>query len=392
MCLKPAAITTRILHPSGLSAADIAGWERLRAAHLDYASPLLSSAFARTLGNVRPDARVALISDADGLGAAFAFFQRPDGLGRPMGAPFADYSGPIVRSDFGLSLTEIVRRSGLCAWRSASLVDPWAQFTRERCGGAETWMICRAGIEPADYLETQRAAHPKRFKNFRRLENQIGREGHVLSLRWGPLDDGLRAELFALKSRQYVASGLVDLTQASRSRGILDAVAASAHGFQTSLWSGDTLISAHFGFRDGRAFHPWIAAYNPDFAHFSPGNILLKRVVLAMPEMGLDAYDLAEGHEHYKKYYTNAGRTLYAASVTTAPHGWLIAAGRAAWRAAGAGNEGSLAQRVSRRLDHGAASEHRLGARLADLATAVRRRRGVTDASPHAAPDDAQAS
>ncbi len=378
---------TRIVSPAELGADDIAAWNRLRDAHPEYDTPLLSPAFAQTIGRTRRDARVALIEDADGLAAAFAFLARPDGLGRPIGAPFNDYSGPVVREGLALSLREIVAMAGLGGYRTATLLDPWNCFEAERTGGTATFLARLEGRTPAEYLAQRRAEHSSRFKKLRRLENQIDREGHVLKLIWGPLNERLEAALFGFKSQQYRQSGLVDLMNAPKARALLDTVAADPAGFQASLWAGDELVSADFGFRLGKTFHPWIAVFNPAFGHFSPGNMLKKHVIEHMADMGLESYDLAEGHDHHKKYFTNSGRVIYSVDLAVAgARGFVLAAQAGLWRALGAEADGSAAGRLKRRIDQAAVCFDKTTDRLADLWTALRKR-GVS-----ASPSDGQAT
>ena len=380
----------RVVAPSQLTDRDVSDWNSLRAAHPEYDSPLLSPAFARLAGACRPDARVGLISDERGLAAVLAFLIRPSGLGRPIGAPFSDYSGPVVRANLPLSLSQIVSLAGLAGYRTQSLLDPWNRFAAERTGGTLSQLVRMQGLSDGDYLEQRRAEHPKRFKNFRRLESLMRRAGHEVHLRWGPLDGALRDRLYGFKSAQYRESGLVDLTFAPRARALLDAVEASPNGFQASVWSGDELVSADFGFREGTAFHPWIAAYNPEFALYSPGNLLQKQVIENMGAMGLDTYDLAEGHDHYKKYFTNSGRMIYSADVVaTGRRGWHLSAQGALWRAAGVDQEGSPARRLMRRADHAAVCFDSAAGRASDLLMALRKR-GVsaTVKSGHSADAD----
>ncbi len=379
---KPLA---RTLHPAALTSQDTARWQALQAAHSDYMSPLFSPAFAQTIGKVRADARVTLIEAPDGtLLCVLAAFAKPGGRARALGAPFADYAGPVMHQAAELSLTDIIALAGLSAWRTDFLVDPWHHFKQER-GAEDSSHIIRPGeLAPAAFLESRRALHPKRFKNFRRLDRQAQTELGELSFQWGRMSAKLRERLFALKSAQYQLSGLVDLTTASRARQILDAVEASPNGFQTSLWAGDSLISAHFGFRDGAAFHPWIAAFDNAFSHYSPGNLLLTRIIENLQAMELAEYDLAEGHEHYKKYFSNASRTTYRAAIY-APSlpGRLNAWTDAAWSMAAGRNTNAPLQRLRRRMDHAAASESRLGARIKDIGTALRHRRGTLAPAGH---------
>ncbi len=380
----------RVMSPSDLSPADIAAWNALRAGHPDYDTPLLSPEFAKAIGGVRRDARVSLIEDAQGLAAVFAFHARPDGLARPIGVPFCDYSGPVVRADAALSLKDIVRLSGMGGYRTYSLLDPFHKFAAERTGGVTSHLVRLEGMPGDKYIEQRRAAHPKRFKNFRRLQSLMKRDGYELRLSWGPLDDKLRDALYGFKSQQYRASGLVDLISAPMSRALLDAIQAHPGGFQASLWANDQFVSADFGFREGAAFHPWIAVYDPAFSAYSPGNLLQKQVIREIESLRLECYDLAEGHDHYKKYFTNSGRTMYGADVTVpGRRGWLLSAQSALWKLSGAGREGSATSRLKRRVDQAAVCHDRFSDRLADLVTALRER-GVsaTPASGHATEAD----
>lgn len=129
-----ASFEARVVAPHALTPSDEAAWNALRAAHPDYDTPLLSPAFAKTVGAGRTDARVALLSDTAGLVAVLAFHQRPDGLGRPLGAPFCDYAGPVVRRDCALSLSQIIALAGLGGYRTQAMLDPWNRFEGERTG------------------------------------------------------------------------------------------------------------------------------------------------------------------------------------------------------------------------------------------------------------------
>lgn len=373
-----------ICHPGDLSPGDLLAWNGLRAGHVDYNSPLLSPEFAQTVSENRPDARVVLFHDEAGLAGVFSYFRRPDRTARSIGSPFSDYSGPILRSDFRISLVDILEAAGVSAWQTTSMVDPWDNFVAERSCQHST-MLITLDTDPTDYLEQQRKKHAKRFKNFRRLDSQASRDGHEFETKWGAIDPVLKDELFRYKSEQYVASGLVDLTDTQHSREILDEVAVSPNGFCISLWSGDDFVSAHFGYRLGDVFHPWIAAYNPEFARYSPGNLLLKRIIENMPAMGLREYDLAEGHDHYKKYYISAERTVYHAHATSRSMLGRMKSGLSSvWHLLGADRDGTAVQRLRRRLDHVSASDPRFVVRVQDLISAMRKRGIRQQTEPHA--------
>ena len=69
--------------------------------------------------------------------------------------------------------------------------------------------------------------------------------------------------------------------------------------WRASSWPG------HFGLRSPTIYHPWIAAFDPDFAAFSPGIVLLSRAIRAMPDLGLTRYELSGGCGHYKAAFSS---------------------------------------------------------------------------------------
>lgn len=363
-----------------LSAQDIDTWRALCRAHQDYDSALLTPEFASIISSVRDDVRIVRIHEADVVKAVLPVHLRPNDFARPLGMPFADYSGPVVAEGFPLTVKEMLQLAGIAAFSSSSVPDPWkyspsSEDKAGESGEIDSHIVRLAGQTSQDLFEQQRSAHPKRFKNFRRLRNQLEREAGALEFEWGRPNEQRLETLLRFKSAQFRQSGYVDLTNATKAREILDAVARSPYSFMTSLRVGDTLISGHFGVRVGGSFHPWIAAFNPAFGHFSPGNILLMYVLDHMSDMSLNVYDLANGHDHYKKYFSNACRTARPVFETgSGLQAFQHRASRTAWQLAGADAPSSITGRLQRRMDQIAVSEFGALSRLKEFAYALKTR------------------
>lgn len=371
-------VAAHLLRFDELTPADVERWRALCDTHEDFQSALLSPEFAYVLACIRKDVRIALFMQEEELKAVLAVHLRPDGFARPLGAPFADYSGPLTTTDFDWPIAKMLATAGIAAYESDTVVDPWGHQSGTANGGVATpdeqnGHVIRPGAQSADaFLEARRAAYPKRFKNFRRLANQLTRDAGEPRLDWGRPDPATLCQLFAFKSEQFRQSGLVDLTAAKQSRQILEAVADSDYGFCVTLWVGETLIAGHFGLRVGESFHPWVAAFNPAYAAYSPGNLLILKLLSRLPETGLTSYDLAFGHDHYKKYFSNASRpTVPVFATGRGLRSWRQAFNHGLWAIAGAGREATLAARLKRRLDQIAASDFRPLHRVHGFAYAV---------------------
>ncbi|MEL7447276.1 MAG: GNAT family N-acetyltransferase [Pseudomonadota bacterium] len=178
--------------------------------------------------------------------------------------------------------------------------------------------------------------------------------------------------LLGWKSIQLAQSGLLDVTRAGGAGDVLQTIAAQetpeCWGYLIQLRLDGKVIAGQFGLRCQNTFHPWIAAYDPAQAAISPGNLLLRDALMEMEALGLKRYDLAGGHDHYKKYYANQSvRTVSGFVSAPSVSGWMQSFSRSIWSLFGAPGA-----RLERRFDHIAASELRLNRRLAEVFKAVR--------------------
>mgnify|MGYP006277637343 FL=1 len=368
-----------------LSDRQLDDWQALCDRDPSTRSALLGPEFAGLVAGLRGDVRVILASREGALTGVLALHKRPFGHARAVGAPFNDYCGPVLAPGECVSLPDMLAAAGVSSYHAPTSITPPDRLGEVSVEGEDTaFVISLDGRTPEEYIEHFRSQHAKRHKNFRRLLRQLERESdEALKLVWGaPVPEHLKA-LLAWKSDQFRRDGFVDVTSTPNSAAILEAAAnlqpegpGQLHGFMISLMLGDTLLAGHFGVRKGGDFHPWIAAYNPEFSDNAPGILLLYRAIEQIGEIGLDTYDLSGGHDHYKKYFAEPRRANW--NLRAHAGGLMNGFGRvqrSAWRAVGGHDPAGPAARLRRRLDHIAACEPRLGARVGELVTAVRKRR-----------------
>ncbi len=114
----------------------------------------------------------------------------------------------------------------------------------------------------------------------------------------------------AWKSAQYLASGYrdlfarpecVELFRQLRRRGVL---------VVNSLHAGSTLVASHLGsLHDGR-FTWWVPSYDPAFATWSPGRLLLEDALRESQARGHAEFDFLIGDEKYKYHYATHERVI----------------------------------------------------------------------------------
>ena len=367
----PRGRTCAVLRPSELRERDRRDWTALARETSPVESPLLLPEFADVVARTRDDVRCLLVRDGERLVGVLAAHERGLGLLRPVGAPFSDYSGPLAAEGFDLTPEDFLRLSDYSAFRSSTVLAE---------GGGEGSFVIHLGELGADaYLEARRSEHSKRFKNFRRLLAKLERERGELRFVHGPAAPDHLDALLAWKREQFRTDALLDLTTAGHAAPLLREVAALAPdapltGFLTGLTVEGRLVAGHFGIRGGKSFHPWVAAFDPELADYSPGSLLLHRVLENMEAMGLRTYDLAGGHEGYKKYFSSTSRPTETVAVYADTWaGRLHRTGYGAWDLLGAGDGTGPAARMRRRFDHIGISEPRLLRRVSGAAYALRR-------------------
>ena len=353
-------------------------------------SPLLGPAFTRLAAQGRRDVRIAVLRQGGSPVGLFPFHKRPGGFGRAIGAPFCDLQAMIADPGAAFGLEDVMQAAGLRALRLHALADPETDKAAEALE-REAFNLIRLDESPEEYLEARRSEHARAFKNFRRLTRVAERERGAIEL-IGPDRDPAHLELLlSWKRAQFRASGYLDLFANERHlafmRNAFESSDPGCEGLLLTLTIGGEPVAGHFGVRSQTGYHPWIAAYHPDYHAYSPGNIFMRRAIEAMPHLGLREYHLGVTHDHYKKNYVGAP-LMVAAGHVRAPHRPFSKAAGAAWdaleqlpwRAAA-----SAAQRFHRRLDHIAEAELGAVRRVTAVADAIRTQtlRGFSGGAGH---------
>jgi CelD/BcsL family acetyltransferase involved in cellulose biosynthesis len=350
------------VRPSELSARDRQDWIGLLSG-ASLRSPLFHPDFAVAVGRERCDARVLLVRDSHGLAAVFAHHRRPGGFARPIGSVFSDLHTVPIRAGASLGMPDLLRMSGVKAFRFAALTDA-ASVRFEPAHGPHTTLAAVVNGDPASFLAARTHEHPKKFKSFRRLARKLESEHGPVQLRISREASDL-ATLLEWKRAQFRASGRHDVLAPIWARSLMERLlekdGRDVRGRLIVLEAGGRMIAAEFGPCWGGVFHPWLAAYAPEWRAYSPGHLLVMKLIEAMPAMGLERYEMGPGCADYKKYFASE-RTPVHAGIVRAPglQGRLGQHSAKVWRRGlrlCGGRVEALAARAQRRMDVIAAAE-----------------------------------
>ena len=356
-----------VVHPSALESVDLDAWSRLQASASEFGSPLLGPGFARLVGEIRGDARVAVWRD-HGRPIGFLGFHRTlGGFARPIGAPFSDYQALVAEPGFP-EPAEALSAAGVKGMRLAGLVDPHGVFADD----LETLVAHRIDLSRgadayyADLWDRSRNRLRNQKRYSRRLERQFGPLRVVAEDR----SAAMLATLMDWKRRQLTATGLHDYTGSPWIGALLERLfqspAPSFGGLMISLYAGDRPVAAHFGVRQDGWFHPWIGAYDPELAGFSPGAIHQVLAAGAAAEVGVHTYDLGPRADRSKALFANATATVRTGLVASGTLAAQLAAGSERWLEHPPAGLAVLG-RMRNRWDHIAAVELTAGGRIAGV-------------------------
>ena len=270
-----------------LDAGLVAAWRAILEREPRLESPYFCPEFTRAVGSVRDDVRVVVIEN-DGRPAGFFPHQRAAwGRGSPVGGALSDYHGVIAAPAAEWSVVELMRAARLAVWSFDHLVDTTGRFAPYVTGSAAASpQIELAGFEPP----------PDFARKARKLAREVGELAFSLHA-----PEGL-GHMFEWKSEQYRRTGLTDAFSVRWTRELLQELmtvqSAGFAGTCSVLRAGGEIVAVHAGMRSGGVLHWWFPAYEPAYAAYSPGIILLLRMAAAL---GSGKIDLGKGEARYKR-------------------------------------------------------------------------------------------
>jgi CelD/BcsL family acetyltransferase involved in cellulose biosynthesis len=306
-------LTAEIIKPDALRRGDAEAWAAFREADPAFANPLIGPRWAQAVGRVRADAAVAVLKRDGRTVGILAHHRGRGGLARPIGAPFSDIHALLAAPDDPMSLADAVAAAGLRSFRFTGLLDP-----QDRAHPMSEPVVAHL-VERApgdDVAEMIRARHAKRIKNYRRLGHKLDREVGPVRLKAHDPSPSAFQRLLGWQREQLLRSGLHDVYRPAWVQTLLGGLMAAPDpefgGLLVTLSAGDQLTAAEFGLREGSAFHPWIAAYDPQFSAYSPGILLQLHLLERLEPLEISRYDLGVAADHYKAALTTGRMTVGA--------------------------------------------------------------------------------
>jgi CelD/BcsL family acetyltransferase involved in cellulose biosynthesis len=280
---------------------ELAGeWSRIQGDSAALKHPMLSAAFVQAVARHRTDVEVGVIRSGSEVLGFFPFQRERGGTGKPVGHLINDVQGPILAQDIEVSAEWLLRECRLSTWHFDHLI-PVRGFER-----GQFVLHDAPYIDLSDGLDAYLSGlgDRARWKSHERNEQRLARDVGPVRFEFHSTDDDAFRSLIAWKSEQFRLHGRRCVFDWPWVQGVLDELRSgddpACAGTLSVLYAGDELAAVHFGVRSREVLHWWITTYNQELSKYSPGMLLLARVIEEAPSRGLERIDLGKGAEPYK--------------------------------------------------------------------------------------------
>jgi CelD/BcsL family acetyltransferase involved in cellulose biosynthesis len=315
---KPSNLEVNLVCGRRLSEQQVSLWRALQQANPELSSPCFAPEFTQTVAAVRDDVEVAFVREGGLVAAIFPFQRRAGSRAIPAGGIVSDYQALICRPGFSCDPKELLKECGLVAWDFDRLLASQSLFMPYH-------KLCEpsARIDLSEgydaYVAQRQASGTHAIKQCEYLMRRLEREVGPLRFLVHSADPHLLAQVLEWKSQQYRQSGWKDLLASGWGRALVERI----HGLQNPglsgmlslLYAGRHLVAGHLGMRSRTVWHYWFPAYDRQFAKYSPGILLLLKMVQATESLGLRCIDIGTGMTLYKKRLMNTSVSVAEGSV-----------------------------------------------------------------------------
>lgn len=284
-----------VVRPGDLGLSEAELWWKFQHQSPGALNPFMSLTYAKTVGQFRANARVAVVEDEGRIAGFLPFELTAHGVGMPIGHPMNNLQG-FIGSDQPIDAKWVVKKAGLRGWRFDYV--PLEQRAFAPFHYKDTAVPCPVIDVTADLSHI-----PTRRKGRRALERQLG----PVALEWHSGQPAHLDRLIEWKTSKYHGSSM--LFGDPTARGIVEQLATTAAndctGVVSVLFAGQQPAAIHLGLLGPDTLVAWFPAYDPALSSFSAGTMLWLPLAKAAAERGVSQIDLGAGQDPYKADLAN---------------------------------------------------------------------------------------
>ncbi len=250
--------------------------------------------------------------------------------------PLASGSGALSQQEMGGVLREIGRRLSLDLFTFANVPTHWGgRASAFATGGmASSSNAYATRLDPDPEATAQRVLSTQSRKRLRQKERylaKLGTVGFLAPSSDAEIDRVLKA-FFRQKEQRFRTLGIADPFLAPEQRAFIYAASRPrAEGTAAlqlyALTLDDVIVSTFGGAIDAHRISGMFLSFEEghEAARYSPGDVLVSRIIAESCRRGLDVFDLGVGEARYKGTFCNVTQNLVDVVVPVTLRGRLSA-------------------------------------------------------------------
>ena len=290
-----------------LPSSHLLAWDDLLGLAGPYKNPNFSPWFARAVSAHRPTL-AGMLWNKDILLAVMPFHRLSGGgVCEALALGVSDYHGPLFHPDSRVPYVDFIHRLGIEEFRFDHLMAD-LRIRNRPMAWQPTHLINLAKGETGYRWDLRnRKSHlwAEMTHQWRRLEREVGPLSFVADLRSAET----LAVLIEWKSRQFRRTQALDdfdmPWNAPFLHELLRTRERSCTGLLSGLFVNKFPIALHMGSVSPEVLQTCYTAYDPAYAEYSPGSLLLFSQVTHCLRQGIPILDLGKGNEPYKRRWAN---------------------------------------------------------------------------------------
>ncbi len=302
-----------VVQAGDLSEQQLASWIALLDEYPALQSPFLHPAYTLCIAEVHDHVQVGVINDGSRDVGFFPHQRIAGGSAIGVGARLCEFHGIIASPDLEIDMVSLLRGCGLKSWNFDHLL------TRSPSLSAYEWQTSASPyIDISDgydaYKDLLRKRGSRQLNQTLRKARKFEREVGELRFEYQSLDDSAFDALLEWKAQQQRRTDRIVVFDypwiVAAMRRIRKTRSNGFEGVCSVLYGADKVLAVHLGMRCGPVMHWWFPTYDPQFSSYSPGSILLVRLLQQAGEHGLERLDLGKGAERYKQSFLTGNLTI----------------------------------------------------------------------------------
>jgi CelD/BcsL family acetyltransferase involved in cellulose biosynthesis len=116
------------------------------------------------------------------------------------------------------------------------------------------------------------------------------------------------------KRQQYSRTDVRDPLDSVAARSLLtnlvNTESSRCRGIVSTLYAGEHWLATHMGMINEDVMHYWFPVYNPELVDYSPGRILIVKMIEHAQHLGTRSFDFGAGESQMKRKFSNTHRMV----------------------------------------------------------------------------------